>query len=101
MPAILAYFYGIMTSISEILWYVLPIAVKSIEDDGTSGLDVRRRPDPLQQLLERLCRLHAHQQDVAFSPGPRVTRFDLLDVLQASGRIIGLGRIQRSYGHER
>src|ERR1700761_5814332 len=100
MPSIIAYFYGIMTVMPEILWYMLPITVKSIEYDGASGLDVRRCPDPLQQILERPRRLDAHQQDVGLFAGHRVTRLDLLDVFQAARRIIGLGRIQRSDGHE-
>src|SRR6516225_3847679 len=90
-----------MTSLSELLWYVLPIAVKSIEDDGASRLNIRCCPDPLQQILERSGGLDAHQQDVAFFAGHRMTRLDLRDVFQAGGRIIGLRRIQRGDGNER
>src|SRR6202008_871565 len=101
MPSMLAYFYGIMTSRPEILWYILPITVKSIEDDGASSLDVRRCPDPWQQTPEHPRRLDAHQQDVALLAGHRVTRLDLIDVFQAGGRIIGVRGIQRGDGHER
>src|ERR1700692_73222 len=90
-----------MTYRQETLWYVLPVTVKSIENDGAASLDVGRCPDLLQQILERASRLDTHQQDVAFLAGHRVARLDLRDVYQAGGRIIGLRRIKRSNGHER
>src|SRR6185312_11625045 len=101
MTPIIRVIYGIMTSLQDNLRYMLATFVKGIQDDGASRLDVRGRPDPLQQILERPGGRDAHQQDVAFFAGHRVTRFDLLDVFQAGGRIIGLRGIQRSDGHER